>query len=92
MVFTLTTFHGVRYSLFAYRPAGAGGHADFDSINIVEAVRRTIPFGKKIQRSRAGTGESLKIGTADEFVVVDRGLGRVALKANGGCLRWRKVR
>src|SRR5205085_1593685 len=37
MVYQLTTFQGIRYSLFAYNGAGqSGGYADFDSITVNE--------------------------------------------------------
>ena len=86
MVFTLVTFQGVRYSLFAYQTGGGGegGYADFDSIDIAEEAPRKIPFGKKIELTRAGAVDKLRIGEAATFAVVDGGLGRVALKANGG--------
>ena len=53
MVYQLTTFQGIRYSLFAYNGAGRnGGYADFDSITVTEphprGLMRPIPYGKQI--------------------------------------------
>jgi hypothetical protein len=63
MVFGLTTFQGVRYSLFSYH-AGAGpavGYADFDSFEVAEpqprGLSRPIPFGRKVELRPAGRGE-----------------------------------
>lgn len=54
MVYQLTTFQGIRYSLFAYNGAGKnGGFADFDSIVANEphprGLMRPIPYGKQIR-------------------------------------------
>lgn len=93
MVFQLTTFQGIRYSLFAYNGAGHnGGYADFDSITVNEphphGLMRPIPYGKQIRLTsfRANTGlavqsTALASGTPTAFTVVDLKLGRVALKA-----------
>ena len=53
MVYQLTTFQGIRYSLFAYNGAEhSGGYADFDSITVHEphprGLMRPIPYGKQI--------------------------------------------
>lgn len=77
LAYGLITFQGVRYSLFAYHaqsgtPAGA---VDFDSVDVHEEPRPAIPIGKSIEL--AGPGG------ARHFTVVDRGLGRVALRAKG---------
>lgn len=78
MAYGLITFQGVRYSLFAYNKGeGDGGYADFDSIAVKEEPRRPIPCGKTIELSSDGRA----LGT---FTVVDRGLGRVALKSASG--------
>jgi len=84
MAFQLKTFQGVRYSLFAYNSTGsAGGYADFDGFRLdlpyPHGLRRPIPIGKTIRLSSGG--HALGGG---RFAVVDKGLGRVALKARGG--------
>ena len=93
MVFQLTTFQGIRYSLFAYNGAGHnGGHADFDSISVTElhprGLMRPIPYGKQIRLKRfdASTGlavqsGALAVGAPTAFSVVDLKLGRVAFKS-----------
>ena len=79
MAYGLITFQGVRYSLFAYNKGeGETGYADFDSIEVKEDPRRSIPYGKTIELS-ATTGSAV-----GAFTVVDRGLGRVALKSAAG--------
>lgn len=81
--YQLITFQGVRYAMFAFNSANrAGGHADFDSIDIYEPHprgRQPIPYGREI------TFRPLLAGTApvmikSPLIVVDRGLGRVSLK------------
>lgn len=99
MVYSGLTFQGVRYSLFSYTTSGAqGGFADFDSFSVFEpsphGLTQPIPFAKKISIRLHGQsnseflrvdGGSLIAGAApDEFLVVDRGLGRVALKSRAG--------
>jgi xylan 1,4-beta-xylosidase len=86
MAYGLITFQGVRYSLFAYNTqAGAeGGSADFDSVVVTEEAPRRIPYGKRIELSTHGGKETLRFGNGQVFTVVDRGLGRVALKTERG--------
>ena len=105
MVFQLTTFQGVRYSLFHYNDTGApGGHADFDEMTVREPHPRgltaPIPVGRTIMLTTAGSGAVLTAGrdslrgarprgarspaAASRFRVVDRGLGRVALRTATG--------
>ncbi len=101
MVFQLKTFQGVRYSLFAFNEAGqAGGAADFDSFVVDEpnprGLMRAIPVGEAITLTARGRGVALglKDGVlasvtaekAGRFTVIDAGLGRVALRAEGGWL------
>jgi hypothetical protein len=90
------TFQGVRYALFSFhRGPGEQGFADFDSIEIKEpnphGITRPIPFGQQIELGTHGhqpeltvssEGASLKVRAekSSAFMVVDRGLGRVALK------------
>jgi beta-xylosidase len=86
MAYGLITFQGVRYSLFAYNTqAGAGGgYADFDSIGVREEPARPIPYGRRIElRLHDGSGR-LEFGANSAFTVVDRSLGRVALRAEDG--------
>jgi beta-xylosidase len=95
MVFQLRTFQGVRYSLFNYSTTGAvGGYADFDAIDIHEphpkGLMRPIPYGKAITLTAHGRdvrltakGGAVSAGTGTAFKVVDAGLGRVFLAANG---------
>jgi beta-xylosidase len=98
MVFQLTTFQGVRYGLFAYNRDGrAGGHADFDSIDVYQpyphGLMRPIPYGKRIRLTsyKAATGLAevkgrLAAAAPSAFLVEDLGLGRVALRSAGGYL------
>jgi beta-xylosidase len=93
MVFQLTTFQGIRYSLFAYNSAEhSGGYADFDSITVNEphprGLMRPIPYSKQILLTafQSNTGlavqsNALTAGTPTSFTVIDLKLGRVALKA-----------
>jgi xylan 1,4-beta-xylosidase len=79
MVFQLGTFQGVRYSLFAYHTgATRGGTAVFDSFEVLQpdsrGLIRPIPVGKSIRLSSVGGGFD------GEFDVIDRKLGRVALR------------
>ncbi|MDX2152050.1 MAG: glycoside hydrolase 43 family protein [Bryobacteraceae bacterium] len=82
MVFQLTTFQGIRYSLFAYstRAGAAPGFADFDSIHVHEphprGLRRPIPYGRRIEIA----------GLPQPVTVRDRRLGRVALETPNGFL------
>lgn len=86
MAFQLKTFQGVRYSLFHYTTGSAhGGFADFDLMRIDEpnprGLMRPIPFGRTIALHAAGRDASFSIDGERRFTVVDRGLGRVALRA-----------
>ncbi len=88
LVFQLKTFQGVRYALFDYNTLGAdGGYADFDAITVREptprGLTRPIPLGTRITLAANG-GSTLTIGGASTFDVVDRGLGRVALRTPRG--------
>ncbi len=86
MAFGLITFQGVRYSLFSFNTqvGGEGGYADFDSVDIAEPAPRRIPYGQRVEFPVAGAPGKIAIGKADTFVLMDRGLGRVALKAREG--------
>jgi hypothetical protein len=94
------TFQGVRYALFNFhRGTGEAGFADFDSVEIKEpnphGITRPIPYGRQIELSTLGhqpdftissDGPSLQAGPekASSFAVVNRGLGRVALRSSLG--------
>jgi xylan 1,4-beta-xylosidase len=86
MAYGLITFQGVRTSLFSYstRSDAEGGYADFDAIEVTEEPRPLVPYGKRIALSVPGSTGPLAFDEADAFTVVDRRLGRVALKADGG--------
>lgn len=89
MVFQLTTFQGVRYSLFHYNLLGApGGYADFDAFTVREpnprGLTRPIPVGRSIALSTAGSAVPLRVRGTSSFEVVDRQLGRVALRTPAG--------
>jgi len=87
------TFQGVRYGLFSYNKTGAeGGFADFDNIHIYQphthGLMRPIPFGRSIRLTsfHATTGlatgpTGLASAVPTRFEVVDRKLGRVALRS-----------
>jgi len=71
--FQLTTFQGVRPSLFNYNTTGQpGGYADFDNFTVDEprarGVEREIPIGKTIFLSSGADGSYL---AADNNTLVD---------------------
>jgi hypothetical protein len=100
MLFIGVTFQGVRYALFNFhRGDGDGGYADFDSFDLKEpnphGITRPIPFGKQIELSTRNSDAQVSLeisgdsvvasaGKPTPFTVVNRSLGRVALKAPGG--------
>ena len=82
----LKTFQGVRFALFNYNSAGVpGGTADFDLMRVDEAHPRgfmqPVPTGRTIALHAAGRDTPLALDDATAFTIVDRGLGRVALRA-----------
>ena len=84
--FQLKTFQGVRFALFHYNTGGAfGGVADFDKMGIVEpnprGLMQPIPIGRAITLRAAGRETFVSIDGQRAFTVVDRKLGRVALRA-----------
>jgi hypothetical protein len=93
MVFQLTTFQGVRYSLFSYNSSGArGGAADFDAFTVDQpsprGLMREIPYGAHVQFVAAGESyglnverDQLRADVPSSFEVIDRHLGRVALRS-----------
>jgi beta-xylosidase len=92
-IFQLKTFQGVRYALFHYDARGAaGGYADFDAMRVVEphprGLARPIPVGRTVALRAAGRDAPFALDGRSRFTVVDRGLGRVALRAGA---RWLSV-
>jgi hypothetical protein len=86
MAFQLKTFQGVRFALFHYNTSGArGGVADFDLMRVDEPNPRgfmqPIPFGRTIALRAAGRDTPFNVDGERRFTVVDRELGRVALRA-----------
>jgi xylan 1,4-beta-xylosidase len=59
--YQLKTFQGVRYALFAFNEKGrAGGHADFDSFGLDEALAdrsRNLPLGKVVTITNLATDQ-----------------------------------
>jgi xylan 1,4-beta-xylosidase len=91
MVFQLKTFQGVRYSLFSYNTGGrSGGYADFDTFVVEEphprGLMREIPYGKEVSFRSFGSSAPIEVDGASRFAVVDRGLGRVALRSGDAYL------
>ena len=84
--FQLKTFQGVRFALFHYNSGGtAGGVAEFDRMDITEpnpsGFMQPIPVGQTITLRSAGRQTPFSIDGQDRFTVVDRKLGRVALRS-----------
>jgi beta-xylosidase len=74
MVFQLTTFQGVRLSLFNYNAGGApGGHADFDNFVMDEpraaGIERIVPVGKTITLASGADGSLLACLAKDAALV-----------------------
>ena len=95
LVYQTFTFQGVRYGLFNYNTTGAeGGFADFDRIDVHQphphGLMRPIPYGRSIRLTsfHATTGLAaspggLASGVPTRFEIVNRRLGRVALRSGG---------
>ena len=86
MVFQLKTFQGVRFALFHYNTQGMrGGAADFDLVRVDEpnprGLTRAIPVGRTIAIQASGRDTPFVVGGERRFTVVERGLGRVSLRA-----------
>ena len=84
-IFQLKTFQGVRYALFNFNARGAaGGYADFDAMRVDEphprGLTRPIPVGRTITLHAAGRDTPFALDGRTQFSVVDRTLGRVALR------------
>ena len=96
LTFQLKTFQGVRYSLFHYNERGApGGCANFDGFTVTEphprGLLRPIPFGRTVSLAVFGGGPALAVGGETRFEVLDRGQGRVALRARAGFVSVRST-
>jgi hypothetical protein len=89
MAYGLITFQGIRYSLFSYntRTGTESGFADFDSIQVQEpqprGLSRPIPVGRQITLTAHSGSAEPQLGI---LRVVDRKLGRVALRSDKGFL------
>ena len=99
MAFQLTTFQGVRPSLFHYNTGGSpGGQADFNYFHVDEprprGLTKPIPYNKLITITDIGSGQALGVvdgklqaveaGKATPLKIVDRGRGRIALQTKNG--------
>jgi hypothetical protein len=97
--FQLKTFQGVRYALFDFNTGTEpGGYADFNNFILDEprprGLTKPIPLNQQIEFSDFGNGNVLTVldgklqiapeGKATAFQVIDRGKGRIALKAPSG--------
>jgi hypothetical protein len=74
MAFQLTTFQGVRLSLFNYNTDGKpGGYADFDNFTVDEprarGIERMIPSGKMITLSSGADGSVIAADTQSMSLV-----------------------
>ncbi len=74
MAFQLTTFQGVRCTLFHYNAAGQfGGYADFDNFQVDEprasGMERTIPVGKTLTLVSGADGSQLAADTKSMSLV-----------------------
>jgi xylan 1,4-beta-xylosidase len=86
MAFQLKTFQGVRFALFHYNSGGTpGGVADFDLMRVDEPSPRglmhAVPTGRTITLQAAARDTPFVVDGESRFTVVDRGLGRVGLRA-----------
>ncbi len=102
MVTIGVTFQGVRYALFSFhRGTAAAGYADFDSFHVEEpaphGLMKPIPYGCSVALSSVNPQRAVAMGRdaqtiggftgeATPLQVVDRRLGRVALRAAAGFL------
>lgn len=89
MVYQMRTFQGVRYCLFNYNEKGIeGGYVDFDNYRVEEphckGFYRPIPYDRVVKLRNKADNSLLSISGNEEFKVVDRGLGRVAMRTEGG--------
>ena len=96
MVFQLTTFQGVRYALFNYNGTGVrGGSADFDDFVVDQplphGLMRPIPYAHRVlftamnqDYGLATTSTGVVAAAPEPLQVVDRKMGRAALKSARG--------
>jgi len=83
MAYQLTTFQGVRYSLFNFNTSGqAGGYANFDNFTVDEprarGIEREIPVGKTVTLTSGADGSFLAADTQNMALI------NVATDALGG--------
>lgn len=74
MTFQLTTFQGVRPSLFHYNTSGQpGGYVDFDNYTVAEprarGIEREIPLGQTIVLTSGADGTYLAADTQNNLLV-----------------------
>ncbi len=74
MAYQLTTFQGVRYSLFNFNTSGqAGGYADFDNFTVDEprarGIERVIPVGKTVTLTSGADGSLLAADTQNMSLI-----------------------
>jgi hypothetical protein len=74
MAYQLTTFQGVRYSLFNFNTSGqAGGYADFDNFTVDEprarGIERVIPVGKTVTLTSGADGSFLAADTQNMSLI-----------------------
>jgi xylan 1,4-beta-xylosidase len=74
MAFQLTTFQGVRYTLFHFNTKGQpGGYSDFDNFQVDEprcaGIERAIPLGKTITLVSGADGSFLAVDAESMFLV-----------------------
>jgi xylan 1,4-beta-xylosidase len=96
MVTAGITFQGVRYSLFNFNTSNQnGGYADFDYFHLTQpephANTRPIPYGQQIllHPHTSPPDPTSQTPSATEnspipLTIIDRGLGRVALRSAAG--------
>jgi beta-xylosidase len=82
MAYQLTTFQGVRFSLFNFNTSGQpGGYADFDNFKVDEprawGMERTIPVGQTITLASGADGSFLAADTQNMSLI------NVAASASG---------
>ena len=106
-VFQLTTFQGVRNTLFHYNTGGPGGYADFNFFTLEEprprGLTKPIPVSQFITITDLGSGNALAVvdgklqsvtgaDKATMFKVVDQGRGRIALQTKDVKIRFSRWR
>ena len=74
MTFQLTTFQGVRPSLFHYNTSGRpGGYVDFDNYTVEEprarGIEREIPMGKTVALTSGADGSFLVADTQNDTLI-----------------------